>query len=393
MIGLLARMKIRVLRVFLSALISLLNSVTKLDEKLVMFASFNGKSFVGNPRVLFRALKKDPDHQDLKMVWALQNPEKIEGAECVKFNSLKYYYLLSKAKYWVFNAKMAPYYKKREGQIYLQTWHGTPLKRLGHDIDDNGQTFYRSQQSYEQMLQSYDSDRKNWDYLLSPNLFSTQAFQSAFQVEPEKIIETGYPRVDVLVNRQNEDISDLKKKYHLPLDKKVILYAPTWRDNLYDVNGYVLDMDVNFRDWSSLLKDEYVVLFKPHYLISECLKIPEELSDFVYNFPACDDINEAYLMSDLLVTDYSSVFFDYAVLNRPIYFYMYDFKEYEEELRGFYLDIPKDLPNEVCYREDELLKMIKYKEFDYERLKGFNRRFNPWSDGKSTERIIKKVFK
>ena len=105
-----------------------------------------------------------------------------------------------------------------------------------------------------------------------------------------------------------------------------------------------------------------------------------------------EDINDAYLMSDVLVTDYSSVFFDYAVLKRPIYFYMYDFDYYEQELRGFYLDLQANLPNDIVKTEQALLAQLKTNEFDFERLSAFNQKFNPWHDGLSCAKTVKEVF-
>lgn len=156
----------------------------KVDDKLIIFSSFNGKAYSDNPRYLFEYLIENEAFADFQFVWAFKSKQKIEGARVVKFNSLAYYYLLSKSKYWVFNSKMAPYYYKRREQIYLQTWHGTPLKRLGHDLSDNGKTYYRSRLSYQQMLKSYDDDdARHWDYLISPSEFSSQAFATAFKIK------------------------------------------------------------------------------------------------------------------------------------------------------------------------------------------------------------------
>lgn len=364
----------------------------KVDDKLIIFSSFNGKAYSDNPRYLFEYLIENEAFADFQFVWAFKSKQKIEGARVVKFNSLAYYYLLSKSKYWVFNSKMAPYYYKRREQIYLQTWHGTPLKRLGHDLSDNGKTYYRSRLSYQQMIKSYDDDARHWDYLISPSEFSSQAFATAFKIKEEQILEMGYPRVDYLVNFNPEEILKLKKAYGLPLDKKIILYAPTWRDNRFGIRGYQFEMVVDFHKWKKILGQNTIILFKPHYLISNVYQVPEDLTDFVYLMEANADINDAYLMSDSLITDYSSVFFDYANLYRPIYFYMYDFEEYEQELRGFYLNIPNDLPNDVITREDDLLVKINNEDFDYERLRKFNQKFNLWNDGKACSKVVKRIF-
>lgn len=187
MISLLIRIKLLLLKKILSFFLLLLGKVVKIDDKLIIFASFSGTAYSDNPRYLFEYLRDNDDFTDYRFVWAFRRKRVVQGAEVVKFNSLTYYYLLSKAKYWVFNAKMAPYYQKKEEQVYLQTWHGTPLKRLGHDLLDNGKTYYRSQLSYKQMLKGYDEDSCQWDYLISPNSFSSRAFASAFKINQEKM--------------------------------------------------------------------------------------------------------------------------------------------------------------------------------------------------------------
>lgn len=373
-------------------LVRLLALFVKVDPEVVLFVSFGGKSYSDNPRYLFEYMQQSKDFADYHFIWGLKKPDPVEGAETVKFNSIRYFYWLSKAKYWVFNSKMAPYYYKKPGQVYLQTWHGTPLKHLGHDIEDNGSTYYRSKQSYSQMVRSYDNDRSHWDYLVSPNAFSTNAFVSAFGISKDQILELGYPRVDCLVNASNTTVADLKRKYGIPAGKKVVLYAPTWRDNSFGVSGYTLELQVDFYRWRSYLGDDYVVLFKPHYLISNHYHVPADLTDFVFLMNANADINDAYLMTDVLVTDYSSVFFDFAVLGRPIYFYMYDFDEYENELRGFYLKIPDDLPNDIDKSEEGFLEKIRNEDFNYDRLAAFNQRFNVCNDGQVCKKVIGRVF-
>ena len=392
MISLLVRIRLMIIKMILSLFLRILGKFVEIEDRLIIFSSFNGKTYSDNPRYLFEYMRDDEEFADYHFVWAFKKQKEISGTKSVKLNSLRYYYLLTKAKYWVFNAKMPTYYKKSE-QIYLQTWHGTPLKRLGHDIFDNGNTYYRSRLSYKKMLESYDQDSWRWDFLISPNVFASQAFVSAFKIREEKVLEVGYPRVDYLVNsRFDVNIDLIKARYGLPTNKKIILYAPTWRDNSFDVKGYKFQLIVDFHKWKKILGQNTIILFKPHYLISNVYQVPEDLTDFVYLMEANADINDSYLMSDSLITDYSSVFFDYANLNRPIYFYMYDFEEYEQELRGFYLNIPNDLPNDVITREDDLLVKINNEDFDYERLRKFNQKFNLWNDGKACSKVVKRIF-
>ena len=155
-----------ILKALLSVFLRVLPLFIKREAKMILFASYNGKSTGDSPGAIFEALRADPAYADYQLVWALKKPRPVAGAEVVRFNSLAYYKALTKAKYWVFNAKMAPYYYKAEDQVYLQTWHGTPLKRLAHDIEDTGKR-YRAYLTHKQMVKSYAEDSRHWDWLIA----------------------------------------------------------------------------------------------------------------------------------------------------------------------------------------------------------------------------------
>ena len=228
--------------------------------------------------------------------------------------------------------------------------------------------------------------------MISPSAFTTEVFQSAFAIERERLIETGYPRNDILSNYNSDDIKKIKDKLNLPEGKKIILYAPTWRDNSYNLKGYTFKLEVDFKKWQKILGTDYIVIFKPHYLIVNDFDL-EAVKEFVYYIDPKEDISSLYLIADALVTDYSSVFFDYAILKRPIYFFMYDLDTYRDELRGFYLDIYHDLPGDVIESEDELIQKIFSEKFDYNRLQIFNEQFNNHEDGNASKRVIEILLK
>ena len=369
-----------------------------IDNKTIIFIAYHGRGYLCNPKYLHKYLSNNENYKDYKFIWAIKKNENanIENAKVVKYNGILYFYYLARSKYWIVNCKLPEHILKKESQVYIQTWHGTPLKRLAHDIHINKDaTFYRTKISREEMTNSYDNDVKKYNYLISPNRFSTKCFKSAFKIDENKIIETGYPRNDYLTNISKDEISKLKLKYNIPKDKKVILYAPTWRDNNFNNKGYIFELKANFKLWKEKLGHEYVVLFKPHYLIISNYD-SLDLEGFIYKVKENEDINELYVISDMLITDYSSVFFDYAILKRPILFYMYDLQEYKEEVRGFYLDINKDLPGKIFEDEDMLLKEIKniekYKQSNLNRLDEFNKKYNYLQDGFATEKVIRRVF-
>ena len=375
----------------------ILSNFIKTNDKTVLFISFHGKGYSDNPKAIYEEMLKDDKFKDYKFVWAIKNHKKkaikIDDAKIVEYLSIPYFYYLSKAKYWIFNCKMPSYICKKKDQIYLQTWHGTPLKRLGHDIHvDENTTFYRSQIKAKDMYRSYDIDSARYNYMISPNAFCTKIFPAAFNINKERLIETGYPRNDVMSNVTDDEKLKIKKELNIPLHKKVILYAPTWRDNQYVAKGYTFKLEVDFHKWHQYLKDDYIVLFKPHYLIINDYKSTNDLQGFLYNIDADQDISPLYLITDILITDYSSVFYDFAVMNKPMYFYMYDLEDYQEELRGFYIDIYKDLPGQIYENEDDLLKDVIENEYDYAKLKVFKERFNNHDDGKASKRVIDIVF-
>lgn len=367
------------------------------NEKMAIFISFHGKGYSDNPKAIYGEMKKDDRFKDFQFIWFIKKAHMkdvhIEGAKIVAYRSIKYFYYMSKAKFWVINVKMTDEIKKKPNQIYLQTWHGTPLKRLAKDIQTSKDaTFYRTKMSYEDMVKSYDVDVKKYNYMISPNKFCSEVFPSAFGINKERLIETGYPRNDFITNATSEDIADIKKKYEIPENKKVILYAPTWRDNSYVAAGYTFELKADFLKWKEILGDNYIVLFKPHYNIINKYE-GETLGGFLVSVPAEAEINELYVISDILITDYSSVFFDYAVLNRPIYFYMYDLDSYKDELRGFYLDIYTELPGKIYEDETTILNDIKNHIYDNDRLIEFNQRFNHAQTGDCAKKVIDIVFK
>lgn len=360
------------------------------NKNMILYIAYHGRGYLDNPMALHEFMINDDKYSNYKHVWAIKgaNKTKIPGAKVIRYGGLKYLYTLVRAKYWISNCKLPLYVYKHKNQVYLQTWHGTPLKKLAHDIEvSKDTTFYRSEMSYKEMANTYTQDVAKYDYMISPNSFTTEVFRSAFKINEERLIETGYPRNDCLSKDNSKMINELKEKYNLPEDKKIILYAPTWRDNSYTSAGYTFSLEVDFSMWKDILGDEYIVLFKPHYLITNNIDL-SLYEGFVYSIDPKDDISSLYIISDVLITDYSSVFFDYSILNRPTYFYMYDLESYKNELRGFYIDIYKDLPGDIYEKEKAMLNDIKKEKFDYKRLEIFNQRFNNKEDGNACKRVL-----
>lgn len=360
-----------------------------LKEKTIVFESFLGKNYSDSPKYIYEyMLEHNPD---FKYIWIFNKTRKeIPGnAKQVKRFSLAYYYYFATSKFWVSNSRLPLKLNKREGNIYLQTWHGTPLKKLVFDMND----IYSANPNYKK---HFFNQSRRWDYLISPNQYSSDIFRSAFKFEKE-MLEFGYPRNDILYKKDNEEsIQNLKESLQIPLDKKVILYAPTWRDDeFYEPGKYKFAIQMDLHKMREQLGDEYVVLLRMHYFIADEIDT-DGLEGFVYNYSKYDDIAELYLISDLLITDYSSVFFDYANLKRPILFFTYDLEKYRDTLRGFYIDIETEVPGPLVKTTDEIIDAVtnieqvkaQYQE-TYDR---FYDKFCGWDNGNAAENVVKTVF-
>ncbi|MBM7646996.1 CDP-glycerol glycerophosphotransferase [Scopulibacillus daqui] len=363
-------------------------------KNLIMFESFHGKQYSDNPRAIYEYLQEH--HPAYKMYWSADkrhvNTFRNKNLKYVKKFSIRWLFLMARARYWVINTRMPLWLPKPKHTIFLQTWHGTPLKRLANDMDE----VHMPGTNTKKYKKNFTREARRWDYLVSPNAYSTIIFRRAFKFR-KKMIESGYPRNDYLyTNNNQENISQLKSKYGIPLDKKVILYAPTWRDDQFYSKGcYKFDLDLDLVKMREQLGDDYVVILRMHYLIAENFDLTP-YKGFAYDFSNHEDIRDLYLVADLLITDYSSVFFDYANLRRPIIFYCYDIDRYRTKLRGFYFDIEKHAPGPLVKSTDEVIEAIhdfENKHFALpETFENFYKRFCYLESGESAKKVVEEVF-
>ncbi len=357
-------------------------------ENVILFETFMAKNYSDSPKYIYEYIAQN--HPEYECVWAINDGAKIPyGAKTVKRFSFQYAYYLAVSKYLVFNVRPPLWYRKREEQVFLETWHGTPLKRLVFDQEEvtSASPKYK-QQFYRQ--------RKDWDFLVSANPFSTKTFRSCFLYEGE-MLEYGYPRNDILYWPNKDEIAQqLKEKLGIPKDKKTILYAPTWRDDQHYGSGqYKFELALDLKLMKERLQDDYVVLLRTHHYISDHIDV-SGLGDFVINLSSYDDISEIYLISDICITDYSSVFFDYANLKRPILFYTYDFDKYKNQLRGFYIDMNTEVPGPLLYTSEQVAQAIEdideITEEYKERYDQFYDRFCCYDDGHASEHVAEAML-
>ncbi|MBO4815558.1 MAG: CDP-glycerol glycerophosphotransferase family protein [Clostridia bacterium] len=370
------------------------------DDKMILFCSFYGKSYTDSPKAIYEYMQKQDKYKEYKYIWVFKELEKYEyltknkNTKIVRYNSKEYEQYLAKSKYWIWNYRTLNYITPKKNQIYVQCWHGTPLKKLGYDIENPDDVL----NTKNEIRHKYKIDAKKFKYFLSPSKFATEKFISAWNLKKIKkencIIQEGYPRNDFLFNYTDKDIQRIKEKLGITkTNKKIILYAPTWRDNQHKSEvGYTYKTELDFDRLQKELGQDYIILFRAHYLVANSFNF-EKYKEFVYNVSDADDINELYIIADMLITDYSSVFFDYANLKRPIIYYMYDFEEYKNELRGFYIDL-EELPGKIIKEESELIKEIKNISFNFkydDKYQKFNDKYNYLDDGTASKRVTEKI--
>ena len=355
-----------------------------INKNQFIFASFLGKFYSDSPKYLYEYMyNKYGD--ELDYVWVIndKNVDIPGNPKKVKRFSLAYYKELARSKYWVINGRQASRLHKRDSQKIISTWHGTPLKKLGLDI---GNVHTRD----PNIKKSYIKVAKEWDYLISPNHYTTEILRSCFAYEGD-ILETGYPRNDILYNATPEQVQKIKDDLNLPSDKKIVLYAPTWRDDEYfDAGKMHFTLRLELDKLQKAIGDEYIVLVRTHYFVADKLDL-SPYKGFAYDVCKYDDIAELYLISDILITDYSSVFFDYANLRRPILYYTYDLEKYENVLRGFYIDIHSEVPGPLLKTTEEVIDAIvnieDLKEEYADKYDEFYERFCSFEDGNASKRI------
>ncbi|MBP2704799.1 CDP-glycerol glycerophosphotransferase family protein [Microbispora sp. RL4-1S] len=346
-----------------------------------LFDSYGGGQYSCNPRAVSEELgRHDPG---VELVWVTRDGQFTvpDGVRTVLYGSRAHEEALRTSRFVVANRRTQPsWYAKPPGQLFVQTWHGTPLKRLGLDARD---------MPHAQRVPADDLRRQagTWDVLISPNPFSTPILSRAFGYEGE-MLESGYPRNDALLRPGRRRAA--RRALGLPEDRRAVLYAPTWRDDEVGRPGR-LRLDVG--RVAAALDPDAVLLVRAHYLVADDLDIPPEVLD-VSRFPDMADLLAA---ADVLVTDYSSAMFDFAVTGRPMVFFADDLERYRDEVRGFYFDFAARAPGPVVRTAGEVAEAVEAVAYGdaasaYKaRYDAFARDFCPWDDGQAAGRVVARM--
>ncbi len=365
-----------IIKICMSFILKLVGRFLPTDDSLVLFVSFMGKSFNDSPKCIYDYIKNKEKYKNMKCVWAFERPEQFPNVKSVKIDTIMYFFLAIRAKYWVTNTNIERGLDfKKKGTRYLNTWHGTTLKKIGNDCQNRG-----------------DYDFSKVDYMTVSGKYDEKIFKGAFNVSEKSYLKCGLPRNEFLwKNKENiKLIKDIKKKKQIPQDKKIILYAPTWRDSQDGGSTFSISPPIEIEKWVRKLSSNYILYFRSHIITDTVGGI--EYSDFWRDGNIENDVNELLLIADVLITDYSAIAFDYSILERPIFCFAYDYKEYMKS-RETYFDMDDLYPNKHFDTEDQLLDALTNINFEEEKLKTkrFKEMFMPYC-GDATKKCVEYLF-
>ena len=348
----------------------------------IVYTSFRGH-FSDSPRSIYEALLAQ--QRDATHTW-LSAPHLEHtfpaDVDTLPFGSPESIAALEQADIVVSNDHIPLDWEKRPGTTYLQTWHGTPLKRIHNDV----------LWAPEGRLTYLEQDIARWDLLLSPNPASTERMRRAFGYRGP-IHETGLPRNDVLSSPQRDSVrAAVRADLGIGEHQTVVLYTPTWRDDLvFKKTGprdfeFAIDLD----EFTERLGTDHVLLLRLHNMVMDRLEIAE--GSAVRDVCSHPDIRDLYLAADLMVTDYSSTMFDFAVTGKPMLFYTYDLEYFRDELRGFYFDLAEVAPGPLLRTSAELVEAIAdidaVSTQNAQRYARFRETFCSLEDGGATDRVL-----
>ncbi|MEV6735778.1 bifunctional glycosyltransferase family 2 protein/CDP-glycerol:glycerophosphate glycerophosphotransferase [Streptomyces sp. NPDC051104] len=350
------------------------------DDTLAVYSAYWNRGYACNPAAIFdKARELAPGIRGVWVVAEDRTGSIPPGVEYVVDGSARCLRTMARAKYLVNNVNFPYELPKRRGAVLVQTQHGTPLKKMGIDLRDHPAA--ARGMNFDRLVEQ--SGR--WDFLVSPNPHTTEVFTRVYPGGYE-VLQTGYPRVDRLVNASPDRVNRVRDELGIAPGQTAVLYAPTHRDH-QDEAAPLLDA----QRLAVQLGHDHVLLLRLHYFDAPQNAASRGVVD-VSSHPSIEDL---CIAADVLITDYSSVMFDYAALDRPIVIYAPDWEIYRRT-RGAYFDLLAEAPGAIATTQEQLAKVLRSGEYTgpgaAKRLSGFRARFCPYDDGHAAERVVRRVF-
>lgn len=347
----------------------------------LLFISYYGSQYGCNPRYISEYITKNYS-KETDIYWAFVRPDKhkLPNIKKIKYNSFKYYYVLATSHIIISNYRLTSDFIKRKTQIYIQTWHSSVrLKKIEKDAETS------LSESYIKMAKR---DSKQTDYVIAGSQMSHSTFKNSFWYSG-KILDFGTPRNDLLINKDTKEIQRIKRNIGLQPDVRIVLYAPTFRKNK-NLDCYDIDFEKLVKQLEMRFGGKWTVLLRLHPHLSNVVT-REDVN--MMDVTTYDDIQELLLIADILLTDYSSLMFDFSVTKKPIFLYTKDLNEYIANERNLYFSI-EELPFNYSLTTKELLIQIKH--FDESiyltKLKEFNHKIGSFEKGNASEKTANLIL-
>lgn len=355
-----------------------------IKKNKLFFYSYYGSQYGCNPRYLTEYILKNYPKGYFDIVWAfndLSKRESMKDMRVVKTMSLRYFYDLCTAKVVITNFRTNDIFMKRKSQYYIQTWHSSlRLKQIEKDTESTLAASY---------IKMAKKDSRKCDLLLSGCQYSTDIFRRSFWYEGE-IFEYGTPRNDLLFAQPQNIRQELLSELNIPAHKKIYLYAPTFRNN-NDVTVYQLEFNMLKQALEDKFGGEWLCLVKLHpHLLSQSYEIINDKN--VIDVTKHQDIQELLMIADVLITDYSSLMFDYAISKKPCFLYIPDYKSYIKNERNLYFDV-KDLPFPAAETFSILIEQLKKHDYiQYQaKVKRFLNSIGTFENGHASKMLAEKI--
>lgn len=349
-----------------SFLVKVIGFFIREDKNTILFVSYMGKNFNDSPKAIYDQMIEDPYFKDYTFVWAFNDVNKYNITEpntrIVKMDSLNYLLTALRASYWITNVNIERgLHFKKDYTKSVNTWHGVPLKKVGNDVAGRN-----------------DFDFSDTNLFCYSSEYEYAIYKEAFKLGDANLYKVGMPRNDLILENDPEIKEKVRKKYQIE-NKKIILYAPTWRDDPEDLK--LMDL----KQWEEQLSEDYVLLVKVHGLAQ---KFNLTNNKFVLDVSDYEETSELIIAADILITDYSSIMFDFALLNKAVFIYTTDYEKYARE-RGLYFDL-KQTGLSVFEKDTELLEYLRVYDEEKEKkiTEEFNRKFIEVRRPDATEDII-----
>lgn len=350
--------------------------LSPVKKKKILFNNYCGKGYGDSPKYIADEILRRNAGCDI--VWMVDNinDELPKGVRPVLTNTKRAAYELATAKVLVCNVKQALVFRKKKKQYYIQTWHGSfGLKYIEKDAEDKLEKKY---------LLKTIADSKRIDLLLSSSNWQTEEYKRAFWYDGE-ILEKGFPRNDILFNMTEQKAKQIKEELGIPHNKKILLYAPTFRNNL-SLDAYDIDLSAVKKELENKTYEEWIILVRLHPNFTSYSDLFKGI-DYI-DATAYPDGQEILAISDILISDYSSNMIDFILMNKPVIRYASDIKEYKEErgLKPVYFDLPFPLSQ----NNKELIDIVrKFEMATYqENLKEFRKKYIEFDDGHASENVV-----